>query len=155
MSHTTHVSGVSGRLWLMPQGGLEVLGLADAILDLGQVLGRVVAGGPVGPDPVDEREVIGSDDVLGHLLHLEVPKVERPLDLVVGDDVLAEDGERRDVEDDQAPPPSWFLAGRAQAPTVPQSCAMRIASESPSSASCSAIWSATMVLECTWWRSSG
>src|SRR5260370_7986459 len=39
-------------------------------------------------------------------------KVERALDLVVGDDVLAEDRKRRDVEDDAAPPPAGFLAGR-------------------------------------------
>ena len=49
-------------------------------------------------------------------LILEVPEVERALDLVVGDDVLAEDRERRDVEDGAAPPPAGFLAGRAPGP---------------------------------------
>ena len=44
---------------VVAQGSLEMRRIADALLDLGQVLGGVVAGGPVGPDPVDEREVVG------------------------------------------------------------------------------------------------
>src|SRR6516162_7582067 len=101
--------------------------VADALLDLGQVLGGVVAGRPVRPDVVDEREVVGPDHVLGYPLILEVPEVERALDLVVMDDVLAEDRERRDVEDHHPPPPLGFLPGRAPGPpctcTAPRTAA--------------------------------
>src|SRR6266700_3375782 len=60
---------------VVAQGSLEMRRVADALLYLGQVLRGVVAGRPVGPDPVDEREVIGPDDLLGHPLILEVPEV--------------------------------------------------------------------------------
>src|ERR1700751_1957717 len=96
--------------------------IADALLDLGQVLRCVVARGPVLPDPVDKRDVVGPDDIFGYPLILEVPEVERPLDLVVLDDVLAEDRERRDVEDHHALPPPGFLPssppGSDRAPVV-------------------------------------
>lgn len=84
---------------------LEVGGVADALLDERQVLARVVARRPVAPDAIDEGEVVGGDRGLHDMLELEVPEVERPLDLVVGAQVLAEDLERRDVDDDAAPPP--------------------------------------------------
>lgn len=68
---------------------------------------------------------------------------------------LAKDRERRDVQDDAAPPPAGFLAGRAPcpdcAPVVRDEDRIRAAAE----ASCSAIWPATIVLEWMWWRSSG
>ena len=145
----------SGRtVPVVAQGSLEMRRIADALLDLGQVLGGVVAGRPVRPDPVDEREVIGPDDILGHPLILEVPEVERPLDLVVGDDVLAEDREWRDVEYNAPPPPIGFLPGRAPAP-APQSCAIRMASLPPSTSCSAGCGSAAIVLEWIWCRSAG
>src|SRR5216684_1791088 len=40
---------------VVAQGSLEMGRIADALLDLGQILGSVIAGRPVRPDPVDER----------------------------------------------------------------------------------------------------
>src|SRR5215212_4967695 len=83
---------------VIAQGGVEVGWVSHALFHVRQILRRIVAGRPILPYTVDEGEIVGRYDILGDLLHLKEPKVERALDLVVAEQVRSKDRERRYVQ---------------------------------------------------------
>src|SRR3954451_21224144 len=85
---------------VVPEGGAQMVGIAQRLADVDHVVVGPVARRPVAPDVLDELEVVLPDPDLDPPLHLEIPKIKALLDLAVGAEVLAEDVERRDVDDD-------------------------------------------------------
>src|SRR5215213_11348646 len=83
---------------VIAQGGVEVGRVSHALFYARQILCCIVAGRPISPYTVDEGEVLRRYDILGDLLHLKEPEVERALDLIVAEHVRAKDRERRYVQ---------------------------------------------------------
>jgi len=62
----------------------EVGGLPQRLLDPREMPGRVEAGRPVPPQPVNERQVVGGYDLLGGGQRIpEEEQIEKTLDLLV------------------------------------------------------------------------
>src|SRR5215212_10721124 len=83
---------------VIAQGGVEVGWVSHALFHARQILRCIVAGRPVSPYTVDEGEVLRRYDILGDLLHLKEPEVERALDLLIAKHVRSKDLERRYVQ---------------------------------------------------------
>ena len=106
---------------------------------MAHVLGGVVAGRPVPPQPVDERHVIGGDHRRCASGCLEQEQVGEALALRgIGEQALVE-RQRGHADRHEAAPVARRDGGAPYAASAPQSCPMSTASSSPPSVSCNAL----------------
>ena len=115
---------------VVADGGDDVLGVADGLLDAGDVPGAVVAGRPVAPEVVDEGVVIEREGNLRHRGQ-EEEHVPTLLQLRVGEQRHADGRRRGDGGGDGAAPAVGLVGHRAVGGQSAQSWPMMTASSPP------------------------